>query len=411
MIEGSLRVFVGWDSREDIAWQICRSSMIRQSSRPLTVRPLRQSRLRAAGLYARPVDPLASTEFTYSRFLVPYLAGYEGWALFCDCDFLWLGDVAALFAMADPRYALMCVHHDHRPPETMKMDGCVQTVYPRKNWSSLMLMNCGHPANRALTPEIANTQSGAFLHRFQWLDDEQIGAVPESFNWLEGWCLPPASGKPAAVHYTRGGPWFANWQDVHYAREWLDEAAQFEMEGGTPPWNVLDFWFEEVSPDKWWETDPALDNLIRDRFLDLYDAAAAGKLANWRATPHGALAEIILLDQFSRNLFREGARSFACDAQALSLAKAAMARGDDTKLDRDERRFLYLPFMHSELAEDQDTSVRLFGMLGDGHALDHAERHREIIRRFGRFPNRNAALGRAARADEAAFLTQNGRGW
>ena len=219
-----LRVYVGWDRREEIAYDVCRHSLIARASVPMDVRPLQLDDLRARGLYTRSDDPLASTEFTYSRFLVPHIAGYAGWALFCDCDFLWLADIADLVALADDRYALMCVHHDHRPNEPTKMDGAAQTRYPRKNWSSLVLYNCGHPANRVLTPEVVNRESGAFLHRFQWLDDSQIGAVPETWNWLEGWCAKPAIGVPNAVHFTRGGPWFDNWREVDYAALWRMEA-------------------------------------------------------------------------------------------------------------------------------------------------------------------------------------------
>ena len=189
-----------------------------------------QSDLRHCGLYWRAKDPLASTEFTYTRFLTPYLAGYQGWALFCDCDFLWLADVAKLVALADPDMAVMCVHHDHRPTEETKMDGAIQTSYPRKNWSSLMLLNCGHPMTRALRPEIVNTQSGAFLHRMQWATDDVIGALPSSWNWLEGSMPRPASGTPDAVHFTRGGPWFENWKNVEYGELWLEEQAALPPE-------------------------------------------------------------------------------------------------------------------------------------------------------------------------------------
>ena len=229
MTEPALTAYVGWDSREDIAYQVCRHSMERHSSRELHIVPLRQKALRALGLYTRAADPLASTEFTYSRFLVPHLAGYRGWALFCDCDFLWTGDLAALFALAEERYAVMCVQHDYRPTEVRKMDGARQTVYPRKNWSSLVLYNCGHPANRALTPATVNAEPGSFLHRFQWLDDDLIGALPDTWNWLEGWCPMPGSGPPKAIHYTRGGPWFDNWQEVDYADLWRSERARVEL--------------------------------------------------------------------------------------------------------------------------------------------------------------------------------------
>lgn len=229
-IGSPFRVYVGYDSREDIAFRVCRSSLVRRSSLALDIRPIKQSDLRHCGLYWRAKDPLASTEFTYTRFLTPYLAGYQGWALFCDCDFLWLADVAGLVALADPDMAVMCVHHDHRPSEDTKMDGAVQTTYPRKNWSSLMLLNCGHPMTRALRPEIVNTQSGAFLHRMQWAADDVIGALPSSWNWLEGSMPRPASGTPDAVHFTRGGPWFENWQDVEYGDLWRRERAALPPE-------------------------------------------------------------------------------------------------------------------------------------------------------------------------------------
>lgn len=226
-------VYVGWDSREDIAYQVCRQSILTRATVPVEVIPIKQAALRADGLYTRTADPLASTEFTYTRFFVPFLAGYKGWALFCDCDFLWLADIKDLIALTDDRYAVMCVQHEHRPPERLKMDGKTQTQYPRKNWSSMVLYNCGHPANAALTPELVNRETGSFLHRFQWLNDELIGAVPLTWNWLEGWSDPPVEGHPNVVHFTRGGPWFDNWQDVDYADLWLAEARAVEEEAAS----------------------------------------------------------------------------------------------------------------------------------------------------------------------------------
>ncbi len=223
MTNSPFRIFVGWDSREDIAYQVCRHSIAARASVPVEVIPIKQYELRDRGLYRRERDPLASTEFTYTRFFVPHLAGYRGWALFCDCDFLWLADIKRLIEQIDDRYAVMCVHHDHRPPESWKMDGRQQTLYPRKNWSSMVLYNCGHPDNAALTPALINAESGAFLHRFQWLDDAVIGAVAETWNWLEGWCRRPADGPPNVVHFTRGGPWFDDWRDVDYAELWRAE--------------------------------------------------------------------------------------------------------------------------------------------------------------------------------------------
>jgi hypothetical protein len=110
------------------------------------------------------------------------------------------------------------------------MDGVAQSIYPRKNWSSLVLYNCGHPANRALTPALVNSESGAFLHQFRWLEDSLIGAVPETWNWLEGWSAAPANGRPSAVHYTRGGPWFDAWQNVTHGDLWLNERDHWRAE-------------------------------------------------------------------------------------------------------------------------------------------------------------------------------------
>jgi hypothetical protein len=124
------------------------------------------------------------------------------------------------------------VQHDYRPTEKTKMDGAVQTVYPRKNWSSLMLFNCEHPSVRRLTPEVVNRESGAYLHRFQWVADEDIGALPVEWNWLEGWNQKPAQGTPKAVHFTRGGPWFPNWQNVDYGDLW--RAERDAMQAGQP---------------------------------------------------------------------------------------------------------------------------------------------------------------------------------
>ena len=218
-----LRIFVGWDSTESEAYAVCRHSILLRSSIPVVVVPIKQEEMRAQGLYWRDADPLATTEFTYTRFLTPKLAGYRGLALFCDCDFLWLADVAELIELADPDKAIQCVQHDYRPNETVKMDGRLQTIYPRKNWSSLMLFNCDHRSTQSLTPEVVNASSGAYLHRMQWVEDRRIGSLPTEWNWLEGWNEKPRSGLPTAVHFTRGGPWFEQWRSVDYANLWIAE--------------------------------------------------------------------------------------------------------------------------------------------------------------------------------------------
>jgi hypothetical protein len=224
------RIYIGWDAREDEAYQVAKFSLARRASVPVSITPLELPELRARGLYWRAEDPLASTEFTYSRFLTPQLAGFSGLALFCDCDFLWLGDVADLIACTRVPKAVYCVQHDYRPSETTKMDGARQTLYPRKNWSSLMLFDCGHPAVRRLTADVVNRETGAYLHRMQWVGDDAIGALPVEWNWLEGWNEKPARGTPKAVHFTRGGPWFDHWQDVDYGDLWRAERNAWRSE-------------------------------------------------------------------------------------------------------------------------------------------------------------------------------------
>ncbi|MBS3650948.1 glycosyltransferase [Pseudaminobacter sp. 19-2017] len=229
-----LKVYIGWDSREPIAYDVARHSLLKNSSIPVEVIPIKLQELIEQGAYTREVDPLASTEFTYSRFFTPYLAGFKGWALFCDCDFLFFGDVAGLLSYRDPSKAVLCAQHDYKPKESVKMDGKVQTAYPRKNWSSFMLFNCEHPSTRKLTPEVINSESGAYLHRMQWAADEEIGSLPIEWNWLEGWNDKPASGYPKAVHFTSGGPWFKDWQNVDYGDEWRREADTVE-----PGWKPI----------------------------------------------------------------------------------------------------------------------------------------------------------------------------
>jgi hypothetical protein len=224
------RIFIGWDKREPIAYDVAKFSLERRASIPIDVKPIKIDELRERKLYWREQDPLASTEFTYSRFLTPALADYCGWALFCDCDFLFLADIAGLVKYAFGDVAVYCVQHDYHPTEMTKMDGAVQTVYPRKNWSSLMLFNCSHPSVRKLTPEVVNSESGAYLHRLQWAADEEVGSLPVEWNWLEGWNEAPAHGTPSAVHFTRGGPWFAQWKNVQYGDLWLAERAMLEAE-------------------------------------------------------------------------------------------------------------------------------------------------------------------------------------
>ena len=170
---------------------------------------------------------------------------------------------------------------------------------------------------------------------------------------------------------------------------------------------VLSFWFgpnPESARPQWFRTDASFDRAITQLFGGDYDQARAGKLAAWENSVPGALALTIVLDQFSRNMFRGTARAFESDAQALKVAETAVARGYDQQVSRVQRMFFYLPFEHSEAMADQERSLALMGTLGDARAADYAEQHAAIIRRFGRFPHRNVVLGRQSTSDEIAYL-------
>jgi len=222
-MKDALKVYIGYDPAEDIAWEVANHSLKRHASRPVDVFPLKQKTLREVGLYSREVDTKASTEFSLTRFLTPYLAANDGWALFTDCDFLFTDDIYKVFDHVTDDKAVYVVQHDYVPSKEVKMHGVAQSVYPRKNWSSFILFNTAHPAVRALTPRVVNAESPSFLHRFQWIpDDSLIGSLPLEFNFLEGE-YPMPETPPKVIHYTNGGPWFDEWQNVDYANLWSSE--------------------------------------------------------------------------------------------------------------------------------------------------------------------------------------------
>ena len=165
--------------------------------------------------------------------------------------------------------------------------------------------------------------------------------------------------------------------------------------------DVLKFWFA-LKPDQWWNGGPGLDERIRQNFLKLWSEKQQLPVANFLTDPLTALAAVILFDQFPRSMFRGHADAYSTDTNALAIAREAVARRFDKELAPDERKFLYMPFMHSEKLQDQDRAVLLFTELGDDHQLGYAKHHREIIEKFGRFPHRNAVLGRASRPEEIA---------
>lgn len=217
-----LKIFIGFDPVESVAWHTMAHSILARSSVPVALVPVNIANLK--NIYTRERDPKQSNEFSFTRFLVPYLSGYEGLAAFFDCDQMLRTDVAELFRVAatEPGKAVHVVQHDYEPKDDIKYLNTVQYRYPRKNWSSVVLWNCGHPANRQVTPDYVNTASPLELHRFKWLDDSQIGALDVRWNWLVGeYAEPPTDVKN--VHWTIGGPYFHEYKQADFADEWYAE--------------------------------------------------------------------------------------------------------------------------------------------------------------------------------------------
>jgi hypothetical protein len=212
-----IRLFIGYDPREAVVYHVCVNSVVRHASQPVAITPLALKNL--AGYVERHRD--GSNQFTYSRFLVPELMGWADWALYIDGDMLLRADIAELWGLRDDGKALLCVQHDYKTKLREKYLGAKNEDYPRKNWSSVMLWNCGHPANRRLTAEFVQKASGAQLHRFTWLPDELIGALPIEWNWLPDELGPNAQAK--LLHWTLGAPCFEEFADAPMAEEWHEE--------------------------------------------------------------------------------------------------------------------------------------------------------------------------------------------
>jgi lipopolysaccharide biosynthesis glycosyltransferase len=209
-------MFIGFDSRETVAFHVLSHSVLARASRPVSITPLCLDHLKE--VFTRPRDPLQSTDFSFTRFLVPYLCGYEGWAIFTDCDMLVLDDIAKLWELRDDRYAVQVVKHEHVPSEDIKFLNAVQTKYQKKNWSSVMLFN--NARCKTLTADFVNRATGLELHQFKWLEnDDLIGEIPHQWNHLVGYDAPRPDA--SLVHYTIGGPYFTEYADCEYSREWF----------------------------------------------------------------------------------------------------------------------------------------------------------------------------------------------
>ena len=208
-------IFIGYDSKVKIAYHVLTESILRNSSTPVTICPINLNNLK--NIYTRKQDPLASTEFSFSRFLVPYLMNYNGWAIFMDSDMVMLSDITELWNLRNEDYAIQVCKHEYIPNSKNKFLGNNQTIYAKKNWSSLMLMNTSKC--KTLTPEYVNTKSGLELHQFKWLDESLIGELPFKWNWLVGEY--PYKEDVYNIHFTEGGPYFKEYKNTEYAEEWF----------------------------------------------------------------------------------------------------------------------------------------------------------------------------------------------
>ena len=213
----NIPVFIGYDPREAVAFHVCVNSIIRNSSRPVSINPLALNLLDSY----RETHSDGSNHFIYSRFLVPQLMGYNGWAIFIDGDMIVRDDLTELWNLRDPRYDVMVVKHDYKTKSSLKYMGSPNHDYPRKNWSSVILWNCSSSNNHVLTTEYIQQSTGAHLHRFSWLDDDKIGTLPIEWNWL-----PDEYGlnqNAKLLHFTLGTPCFHDYANSAQSHEWFRE--------------------------------------------------------------------------------------------------------------------------------------------------------------------------------------------
>lgn len=212
----TIKIIVGFDQREAIAYHTFTQSVIEKSTLPLIFIPLAANTLKDYN----ETHTDRSNDFIYSRFLTPYLNNYRGWAIFADGDMICRSDIKELWNLRDENKALLVVKHNYQTKAKKKYLGNINENYPRKNWSSLILWNCSHPKHKILTPDFVANQTGKFLHRFSWLDDNDIGELPIEWNWLA--IEYPITSSAKLIHYTLGTPCFKDYRDTDMANDWLE---------------------------------------------------------------------------------------------------------------------------------------------------------------------------------------------
>ena len=219
-----INIFIGYDSKEKAAFSTLTYSILQSGTKPVAITPIALNNIKDD--FVRERNSLSSTEFSFSRFIIPHLMNYQGWAVFMDCDMLMRTDINELWRQRDDKYAVQVVKHNYVPKHNKKFLGQTQTAYDKKNWSSVMLMNCKKCTQ--LTPDYVNKASGLELHQFKWLEsDDLIGSIDKTWNWLVG----EYEYNPEAknIHFTEGGPWFKDYENVDYAKEWFE----YYFESGT----------------------------------------------------------------------------------------------------------------------------------------------------------------------------------
>lgn len=214
-----MKIFIGWDSREDIAYRVAKKSILSYNSN-LDIYPIKRESLKELGIYTRDLDSLASTEFTLTRFLTPYLSGYAGISIFMDCDMLVQTNIELVLKEIDYKNPVSCVQHpEYLPNSDIKMDGRTQHKYPKKNWSSFMVFNCSHPDLRHnLNLHNVNKFSPQYLHRMEWASS--IGNLSHTWNYLVGYY--DDIERPNVIHFTDGGPWFDMYKNCKFSKQWLE---------------------------------------------------------------------------------------------------------------------------------------------------------------------------------------------
>ena len=216
----TLKIFIGYDPKEAVAFHVLCHSLLERSSKPISITPINLKNLQ--GLYSRQHDQRQSNEFSFSRFLVPYLCDYDGFGVYMDCDMLALGDISNILNDIDESHAVSVVQHDYESKVKVKYLGNKQYSYPRKNWSSFIVWNCAHPSNRGVDPKFIGDADAATLHRFLWLQDEEIGELSTKWNWLVGEYDNPTKDIKV-LHWTLGGPYFEEYSKTEFSEEWARE--------------------------------------------------------------------------------------------------------------------------------------------------------------------------------------------